>query len=290
MKNLKAYLLLIRPKHWVKNLLIFLPLFFGLKLENVAYFSETIITFIVFSIIASGIYIFNDINDVEEDRKHYSKKYRPIASNKISIKNAYIIMIIMLATGFILAYWIDVKIFELMFVYAIINILYTIKLKQITIIDTFIIATGFVIRIYVGSVSSHVTPSMWIILITFLLALFLALSKRKDDLIVFEKTGELTRKNIHGYTVEFLNLSMVMMASIVIVSYILYITSVVNISMKYGDSLYLTVIFVLLGIMRYLQINIVVDKNKSPTEIIYSDKIIQFSIICWIIMLFFIMY
>lgn len=290
MEKLKTYLLLARPKHWIKNLLIFLPLFFGLKLGNIEYLQNTIMAFVIFSMIASSIYIFNDLLDIEEDRKHHLKKSRPIASSKVSISCAYTIMTILLILGCALAYWLDVQILELVAFYIILNIFYTFKLKHFPIIDTFIIAIGFVIRIYIGAITSHVTPSMWMVLMTFLLAIFLALSKRKGDIVIFEKTGERTRKNIHEYTTEFLNLSMTMMASVVVFSYIIYITSASTAAMKYGDSLYLTVIFVLLGIMRYMQIDLITDINKSPTEILYSDRIIQFAIVGWITTLLFIMY
>jgi len=290
MKKLQSYLSLMRPKQWVKNLLIFLPLFFGLKLGNIEYLSETTIAFVLFSMVASSIYIFNDIKDVEEDRRHYAKKKRPIASCLISIPQAYVTMAILLIVGCFFALLVDIRIAQFMIAYFILNILYTIKLKRISIIDTFVIAIGFVIRLYIGSITAHVTLSMWIVLMTFLLAIFLALSKRKDDIIIFENTGKETRKNIHGYTVEFLNLSMVIMASIVMVSYIMYTTSASTILMRHGDKLYLTAIFVLLGIMRYMQINIVTDESKTPTEILYADKTIQFSIIGWIMALFFIMY
>ena len=199
-------------------------------------------------------------------------------------------MAILLIVGCFFALLVDIRIAQFMIAYFILNILYTIKLKRISIIDTFVIAIGFVIRLYIGSITAHVTLSMWIVLMTFLLAIFLALSKRKDDIIIFENTGKETRKNIHGYTVEFLNLSMVIMASIVMVSYIMYTTSASTILMRHGDKLYLTAIFVLLGIMRYMQINIVTDESKTPTEILYADKTIQFSIIGWIMALFFIMY
>jgi 4-hydroxybenzoate polyprenyltransferase len=162
------------------------------------------------------------------------------------------------------------------------NILYSLKLKHISIIDIFIIATGFVLRLFAGSVVTDIKLSMWIVIMTFLLAIFLALAKRRDD-IILSSQGKDTRKNIDGYNLEFVNASMVLMAGVVVVSYILYTVSD-NVIHRLGtDHLYLTSFFVILGILRYMQITFVEEDSGSPTAIVLKDKFMQFTIILWLL-------
>ncbi|OGW37557.1 MAG: prenyltransferase [Nitrospirae bacterium RBG_13_39_12] len=279
---MKNYILLIRPHQYIKNLFIFLPLFFSLKMTDFNLLLKTMMAFIAFSLVASSVYIFNDYHDIEEDRKHPTKKNRPLASGKVSKQFAKILMIILLIFGLAISYLLKSTVFYLILSYFILNLLYTLKLKHIVIIDTFIIATGFVIRIFVGSQTGNIWLSMWIIIMTFLLALFIALAKRRDDVLIYLETGDKTRKIIDGYNLEFLNTSMVIMASVVIVSYIMYTISSDVVSRMHSENLYLTVVFVILGLLRYMHITIVEKKSGSPTEMLLRDRFLQLSILGWI--------
>ena len=240
--------------------------------------------FIAFSLCASSVYILNDYIDIEADRRHPKKKYRPLAAREISIKSAWIILIILflLGTGTSLA--LDIKVFYIILTYFVLNILYSLKLKHLPIIDVSIIATGFVLRLFVGSEATGVPLSMWIIIVTYLLALFLALAKRRDDILAFLETGDKARKSIDGYNLEFINSSMMVMASVVIVSYIMYTISAEVITKMNTNRLYLTVIFVILGVLRYMQITFVENKSGLPTEILMKDKFIQIVLVGWIVM------
>jgi magnesium-transporting ATPase (P-type) len=149
--------------------------------------------------------------------------------------------------------------------------------------DVSIIAIGFVIRIFVGSVVTGVPLSMWIVLLTFLLALFLALAKRKDDVAFYLRTGRRTRGSVDGYSMEILNGLMIMMATVTIVSYIMYTISPEVITYFHSDKIYLTVFFVMLGIMRYVQISYLENKGSSPTEVLIKDGFIQFCLAGWIL-------
>ncbi|MDD5083581.1 MAG: decaprenyl-phosphate phosphoribosyltransferase [Candidatus Moranbacteria bacterium] len=289
MKRLAAYILLMRPKQWIKNLFVFLPVFFSLQIGNITLLRHSLIAFIAFSLVASSIYIFNDIHDIEEDQKHPVKRNRPISSGKINLRSAYLFMTALLATGILVGTTLNADVVRFLSYYLLLNFLYTLWLKKIAIIDTFIISIGFVLRLYIGSFATGIHLSVWIILMTFLLALFLALSKRKDDLNIFEATGKKTRKT-QGYTIEFLNLSMTIMASIIIVSYIMYSTSPTIMQKNNGDMLYITTIFVLLGIMRYMQLSLAEKTSTSPTDILYTDRVIQLSILGWIGTLFILLY
>ena len=278
------YITLLRPSHYLKNLFILLPLFFGLRINDVHLLLKGFMAFIAFSLCASSVYILNDYIDIEADRRHPKKKYRPLAAREISIKSAWIILIILflLGTGTSLA--LDIKVFYIILTYFVLNILYSLKLKHLPIIDVSIIATGFVLRLFVGSEATGVPLSMWIIIVTYLLALFLALAKRRDDILAFLETGDKARKSIDGYNLEFINSSMMVMASVVIVSYIMYTISAEVITKMNTNRLYLTVIFVILGVLRYMQITFVENKSGLPTEILMKDKFIQIVLVGWIVM------
>lgn len=284
------YLRLMRPNQWVKNLFIFSPIFFGQKMFDIGLLIKASIAFLVFSLVASSIYIFNDYFDIEYDRRHPIKRSRPLASGRIAIRSALVFMAVLLITGLSAAYALIEPVFYLMLIYVLLNLAYTIRLKHIAIVDIFIIAIGFVLRIFVGGVASGVQLSMWIVIMTFLLALFLALAKRRDDVLIFLDDGQKMRKVIDGYNIEFLNSCMVIMASVIIVSYIMYSRSEEVLLRMHAKNLYLSVLFVILGIMRYLQIAFVFKDSGSPTKVIYTDKFMQLTILGWILTFFVIMY
>ena len=281
---------LMRLYQYVKNLFIFLPIFFAMKITDIGLLSNAFIAFIAFSLIASAIYTFNDYHDIEEDRKHPKKKDRPLASGVISKSQAIIVMSVLFLSGFILMALLSFKATGVLAVYVVMNIAYSFSLKQISIVDVNIIAIGFILRLFIGSIVTDIYLSKWIIIMTFLLALFMALAKRRDDVIIFLETGQRMRKVISGYNLQFLDTAMAIMASVVIVSYTLYTTSSEVASRLNSEYLYLTVFFVILGIMRYLKI-IFVDKNSgSPSKIIISDRFMQLTLLGWIGIFIWILY
>ncbi len=278
----KNYIRLIRPAQYFKNLFIFAPLFFGQKIGDLELLSAACLSFISFSLTASAVYVFNDYCDVDEDKRHPVKKMRPLASGSISKTGALAVIPILLVTGLSISFFISRAMFTIFIVYLALNIAYTLKLKHIAIIDVFIIATGFVIRLFVGSAATNIELSMWIIIMTFLLALFLALAKRRDDLVVSIADGEKARTVVDGYNLDILNLSMSIMASVTIVSYIMY-TVLPHDKYTHDSKLYFSVVFVMFGIMRYLQITLVEKKSGSPTEVLLKDRFIQLAIIGWVV-------
>jgi len=271
----------MRPHQYLKNSFIFLPLFFALEITNQELLGNTIIAFISFSLSASAIYILNDYFDIEEDREHPKKKYRPLASGDIDRNQAIIIMGILLSIGIFLMSILSLKATTILIVYIILNIAYTLWLKHIAILDVTIIAIGFVLRIFVGSAVTDIKLSMWIVIMTFLLALFMALAKRRDDVLIFMNTGTKMRKVINGYNLRFVDSAMMIMASVVIVAYTLYTTSPEVIARVGSEYLYITTLFVILGIMRYMQITFVFEDSSSPTNIILRDRFIQMTLIAW---------
>ena len=188
---LKAICNLLRPFQWVKNGFVFLPMFFAGQLSNLSCWSEAIIGFVSFSLAASSIYCLNDIMDVKEDRLHPVKKNRPIASGIISIRNAWIVCFVLaiMSVGLciVLIHPVDVKAAIIITIYLLLNVAYCLKLKKIAIVDVVIVSFGFVLRIILGGVVTSIWISPWIVLLTFLLALFLAIAKRRDDVILLNK-------------------------------------------------------------------------------------------------------
>lgn len=276
----KDYLKLLRPHQYLKNLFIFTPIIFGLQISNLELLGKSFIAFIAFSLVASSIYIFNDIKDLEEDKKHPSKKTRPITSGIISIKNGIITMIVLFMTGIGLAFFLNLDFLYILLCYFCMNLLYSLWLKHISIVDISIIATGFVLRVFAGSIVVDIFASEWIIIMTFLLALFLALAKRRDD-VLLTTTGEQTRKSIDGYNLEFINASMIIMASIIIVAYIMYTLSPITIEKFSKNELYLTTFFVITGLIRYMQVTFVENNSGSPTNILIKDRFLQLTILLW---------
>ncbi|MEZ4771852.1 MAG: UbiA prenyltransferase family protein [Bacteroidia bacterium] len=280
----KDYFLLLRTHQYTKNLMLFLPAFFGLRIADPSVIFATVAGFFGFSMIASGVYILNDYRDRKEDAQHPIKKDRPLASGKVSVGVAFTLMGLLIAAGLGIFAWLDKYALYLVTAYVFLNVLYTFRLKHIPIIDISIIALGFVIRVAVGALVAqpHIPLSMWLILMMFLGALFLALAKRRDD-VLLASDGMKVRKSIDGYNLEFINSAMVVMASVLIVAYISYTISP-EIQEKFDNHyLYITVFFVILGVLRYMQITFVEERSGSPAKVLMGDFFIQAIIVCWII-------
>lgn len=292
---IKNIVLLLRPQQWVKNGFVFLPLFFNGQLFDADAMLSTFMAFVAFCFAAAGIYCMNDIVDAEADRRHPKKCSRPIASGAISTALGWALAAICLAASFISAFfvgdsWTNVAI--VIGIYFVMNIAYCLRLKQIAIVDVFIISIGFVLRIFVGGFATGIFISHWIVLMTFLLALFLALAKRRDDVAIYEQTGVLPRKNVAAYNLDFMNQAIGIVAAITMVCYIMYTVSpdVVARFEGGGKYLYLTSIFVLAGIIRYLQITIVNLSSGSPTKVLIHNRFLQICLACWIVSFLIIIY
>jgi 4-hydroxybenzoate polyprenyltransferase len=231
---------------------------------------------------------------MEADRLHPQKCKRPIALGIISVSKSYYIMFICLAASLLvtLCFGGETKyiIIGLILLYFVMNIAYCIILKQFPIIDVMIISIGFILRVLIGGLVTGIKLSEWIIIMTFLLSLFLAFAKRRDDVVLYQKTGIEMRKNTNRYNLEFINQIMTIISTITIVAYIMYTVSPDVIQRFNCRYVYLTSFFVITGIFRYLQITIVDSKSGSPTKILMRDHFIQACIIGWIVSFLFIIY
>lgn len=275
---------LLRVHQWVKNLLVFFPLFFALKFTDTTLLLRACAAFFFFSLTASAIYIINDLRDVAEDRLHPDKRHRPIASGAISHISAIFIAAGLFIVGLGGASFYNKQLFLILVIYCVMNVLYSMVFKRIPLLDIFVIATGFLLRLLAGTDHAGITgilPSQWIILMTFLLALFLAFAKRRDDVLLAGE-GKKTRSAIHGYNIEFINSALAVMTAIIILAYILYAMDPAVAEHFGSDKIYLTVIFVILGLFRYLQLTLVYHKSSQPTDLLLRDRFLQLTILCWI--------
>ncbi|MFT4926207.1 MAG: decaprenyl-phosphate phosphoribosyltransferase [Phenylobacterium sp.] len=280
----------MRPHQYIKNLFILLPLYFGLKMTDLALLFDASMAFIAFSLTASAVYILNDYCDIAADRLHPSKKHRPLAAGTVSKQQAVVVFFALLGISFAIMATLSVTAAAILACYLVLNIAYSLSLKHVAIIDVSIIAIGFVLRLFVGSTVTAVPLSTWIVLMTFLLTLFIALAKRRDDMLIYLKTGQKTRKVIDGYNLKFLDIGLAIMASVVIVGYIIYTTSMEVVQRVHSEYLYLTSLFVILGVFRYLQIAFIHQDSGSPTKIVLNDRFIQVVLLGWIVSFTWILY
>ena len=251
------------------------------------------ITFFAYSFAASSVYCFNDIIDVEADRKHPLKCSRAIASGAISVRQGYLLMILMLLLSVLTIMLLKENmliVLSIIMSYWIMNMAYCSKLKQYAIVDVCIIAIGFVLRIFAGGMATGIILSKWIVLMTFLLTLFLSFAKRRDDVLRMNDTGEAPRKNTIRYNLTFINQAITITASITLVCYIMYTVSPEVTTAFHTDYLYLTCIFVLLGLLRYIQITVVDKRSGDPTKIMFKDTFIQVVVLMWIVTFMIIIY
>lgn len=290
MKNL---IRLIRPKQWIKNLIVLLPVFFGGALLHPSAIYAGLITALSFSFAASSIYCLNDIIDIEDDKHHPIKCNRPLASGAISIPQGYTLMVLMLilsmASTFLL-YDHQLETAGVIAFYWLLNIGYCLKLKQYAIIGVCIVAFGFVLRVLAGGVSTSIHLSKWIVLMTFLLMLFLSFAKRRDDVVRMNETGHAPRQNTIRYNLTFINQAITITSSVTLVCYIMYTVSPETIQNFHTDYLYLTSVFVLVGLLRYIQIAVVDKKSGDPTKVILRDRFTQLIVLAFGLAFLFIIY
>ncbi len=277
---------LIRPHQWLKNVFVMIPMFFGGSLLDPSDILASVITFFAFSFIASSVYCFNDIIDVDADRRHPVKCKRPIASGAVSLKSAWALMALMFLLSAVTVCMLDtyehiVSVGLIILVYYILNILYCAKLKQYAIVDVCIIAFGFVLRVLSGGFATDISLSKWLVLMTFLLTLFLSFAKRRDDVLRMNETGEAPRKNTIRYNLTFINQAITITASVTLVCYIMYTVSPEVVNRFHSDLLYLTSVFVLLGLLRYIQITVVDKKSGDPTKMMLRDRFTQCVVLVW---------
>lgn len=292
--NVLSYIQLLRPLQWLKNIFVFAPVFFSSNLLKGEYFWPTVVVFASFCLISSSIYCFNDLQDVDADRQHPKKRSRPIASGAVSVKAGYTLMLFCAIVALLLLPLAHSNntpyLYMIIVAYWLMNIAYCIKLKQYAILDVSIIAIGFVMRVLIGGMATDIWISHWLVMMTFLVTLFLALTKRNDDYRLYEQTGQKPRISITGYNKTFINEATAIVASVTLVCYIMYTMSPEVIDRLGTRYVYLTSGWVLAGLLRYLQNMIVFGLSGSPTKSLVKDHFIQLCVLGWVASFFIIIY
>lgn len=268
----------LRPREYIKNLSIFFPAFFSQQLLVTDHLLLGTIGFITFSVLASGIYLFNDYQDLEFDRVHPQKKYRPMASGQLSPQIGIGISVVLLLLGVMISIYFGWAVLGVSGAYVLLNMAYSFKLKQIPILDVFSIAMGFVLRLYFGSFLMGISLSHWIILVTFLLAIFLGFSKRYHDVILYDDDHIKRRDVIDGYTQDLLQMYMSISATLVIVSYLFYTLAGIH---RPHIIIVSTSVYVIFGLLYYVKLTVVDHHTQSPTHIVYTSRLLQLTIFLW---------
>jgi decaprenyl-phosphate phosphoribosyltransferase len=277
---MSALIRLIRPKHWVKNAFVGAPLFFTPDAVNAANLAAVALGILAFCAAASAVYILNDWCDREADRLHPSKKLRPIASRAVSGKAALGLAVALLAIAALAAAGLPVLFGLLLGVYLLLNLAYSLRLKHVSLLDVMIVASGFVLRVEAGAAAVGIVPTVWIVVCTGLLALFMALAKRRDDLTADMDAAH--RKALDGYNLRFVDAALAAVLGALLVSYLVYTTDAAAIR-RYGtDRLYLTAPFVVAGVLRYLQVALVEERSGSPTDLALGDRFLLACVVGWV--------
>lgn len=303
--RLHAMMRLLRPQQWIKNFFVFGPVIFGGALFNSEALLAGIAAFFSFSFAASSIYCFNDIYDLADDIRHPEKCHRPIASGVVTVRQAYGLMVLMFVLSMLVSllpvqlraaevpssgYWSTCSVAAVILFYWLLNLAYCARLKQFAIIDVCIVAFGFVLRLFAGGAATGIVLSKWIVLMTFLITLFMSFAKRRDDVLRMEQTGLPPRKNTIRYNSTFINQALTITAGVTLVCYIMYTVSPEVIAQFHNDSLYLTSIFVLVGLLRYIQVTVVDKHSGNPTKVILKDHFIQLVVLAWLVAFILIIY
>jgi len=286
---MKKYLKLMRIHHYLKNVLIFLPLIFSQNLFDANLFKKTILGFLSFSILSSIVYVINDIQDVEKDRRHSTKCKRPIASGAVSIKSAYTLVVVISIIGVALNYLacgFNIKAWVLVLMYIGFNFAYSMGFKNLPIIDITILVSGFLLRVLYGSSITYIEVSKWLYLTVISMSFYLGLGKRRNEL---KTEGSKTRKVLKYYNHGFLDKNMYMCLGLTIVFYSLWCVDSVTIERYSNSNIVWTVPLVMLICMKY-SLNIEGDSDGDPVSVLLTDRILIGMVLLYAIILLFIIY
>jgi len=270
----------LRPKQWSKNVFVFAALVFDVKLFDIQPLFRTIAGAVLFCLLSSTIYIINDLVDVEKDRQHPTKKHRPLASGKLSPHTAVIAALLIAAIGLPLSFWLEPSFGAITLGYVVMMIAYSFWLKNLVIIDVMTIAAGFVLRVIAGVVLVHVERfSPWLYVCTTLLALFLAVGKRRNELFLLKDNANNHRTILNEYTLSFIDEMIAILSAATLIAYSLYTFSAENLPKDH--TMMLTLPFVLYGLFRYLYLIHVKNAGGAPEEIVLRDKPLMAALGLW---------
>jgi 4-hydroxybenzoate polyprenyltransferase len=277
-----SLLALLRPIQWVKNLLVFAALIFAHQLLSAEALGRSLVAFVSFCAMASSAYALNDVIDVENDRRHPIKRHRPLASGRLSIPLALALAAGLAAAGLALAASLSLRFFEVALAYVVLQILYSAALKNVVILDAMTIASMFVLRAAAGGVAIDVAISPWLIICSFLLALFLVFGKRRHEVVLLEGEAADHRASLRDYSPYVLDQMISVVTASTVVAYAIYTVSPEVREKLHTDSLYVTLPFVLYGIFRYLYLVHRKEGGGDPAQQLISDRPLWVNIVLWI--------
>lgn len=281
-KNLPRLLLAaMRPHQWVKNLFIFAPLLFGRKLFEAEAVANSLLAFAIFCLLASGLYIFNDVVDAEEDRAHPKKRLRPVSSGALSIPAALLAAAVLVGLAFATAFAVNFNLFLIAALYFALTIGYCLFLKKMLLLDGMTIAAGFVLRIIGGAVVVGVMPTHWLIVCAFLLALFLAFTKRRQELLALPETAGDHREVLNEYTVAYLDQVNNILIGAAIVCYALYTVAPETVERFGTANLIYGTVFVIYGLLRYMALIKSPENGGNPSKMLVRDKPLLLAVAGW---------
>ena len=269
--GVRAAVRLIRLRHWVKNGFVLAPLFFGVELLNRTSLLHAAAAFAIFCLVSSAIYIFNDWRDIEADRNHVEKRHRPLASGAVSPGAAAGLFAGLVVAALVLGLASDLPraFFGTLGVYIAFNVAYSLGLKHISLLELFLVASGFVLRVIAGGYATHIHLSPWILIATAMVALLLTVGKRRGDIAQSNDVGH-GRRSLSQYSVAYLDLVLAALTGGTLVVYLLYCVSESAVQ-RFGTAVLLTSIPVGLGLLRYLQLVLVKGKGAAPTDLVLQD-------------------
>lgn len=280
----------MRPKQWTKNLLLFAGLVFSQHLLHPRVVWLSVFAFLLFCALSGSVYILNDVCDVEQDRRHPLKRHRPVASGRLGVRTALACALAVAALSVVLSFMLGRSFGGIALLYVMLISAYSLWLKHVVIVDVLVVAIGFVLRAVAGAVVIHVEISSWLLICTVLLALFLALSKRRHELVLLEDGASEHRPILAEYSSRLLDQMIAVVTSSTVIAYALYTISDETVH-KFGTkNLQLTIPLVLYGIFRYLYLIHQKNMGGSPERTLLTDKPLLLAILFWAGMVFCILY
>ena len=283
MNNPLELLRLMRPHQWVKNAFVFTGLLFGHAWHNAILVQQVIAAVIAFSFISSCIYIINDIVDREQDRRHPKKQRRPLAAGTVSVPGAIMLASILAVAAIMLGYWVSSIVLWIIVAYAIMNLAYSFQLKHVVILDVFIIATGFMLRILAGTLGVGIPPSQWLLLCGLMVTLFLGFTKRRAEIIALTDDKTSHRKVLEHYSPVLLDKMIGITAAGLIMSYSLYTMNPDTIHTHGTPNLIYTVPFVMYGVFRYIYLLHHQSQGGDPSRDLVRDPHLLITVSAWLI-------
>ncbi len=273
----------LRPKQWVKNVFVFGAVIFAQRLTDQAALLASALAFAAFACVSSSIYLINDTLDYEHDRVHPKKSKRPIAAGLVQRKTAVALSLALTPLGIGLGYALNPATAAVLGVYYVTNLAYSTKLKHIAVVDVFIIAFGFLLRVVAGAMAISVPVSAWLLVTSFFFALFMAFGKRRGELDALGDNAAAHRANLADVSVAFVDQAISALTAMTVMSYALYTIDAEVIRRLGTDALVLTVPLALFGVLRYLH-QVHLGRGGSPTSLVLTDRGLQLSGLVWLVM------